>query len=89
MLDKRFVSFHITVNYNQTDVHILPETGNMVSTMLGEYDLPNDTSGTFKAKCQYCGSSISGSIKLKSFITCIRYYINTINVIMYACYKGF
>ena len=45
MLDKRFVSFHITVNYSQTDVHILSETGNMVRTMLGEYDLPNDTSG--------------------------------------------
>ena len=52
MLDKRFVSFHITVNYNQTDVHVLSETGNMVRTMLGEYDLPNDTSGTFKAKCR-------------------------------------
>ena len=58
MPDKRFVSFHITVNYNQTDVHILSETGNMVRTMLGEYDLPNDTSGTFKAKCSHCGSSI-------------------------------
>ena len=66
MLDKRFVSFHITVNYNQTDVHILSETGNMVRTMLGEYDLPNDTSGTFKAKCRHCGSSISGSIRVQS-----------------------
>ena len=43
------MSFHITVSYNQTNVHILSETGNTVRTMLGEYDLPNDTSGTFKA----------------------------------------
>ena len=66
MLDKRFVSFHITVNYNQTDVHILSETGDMVRTMLGEYDLPNNTYGTLKAKCRHCGSSISGSIRVQS-----------------------
>ena len=66
MLDKRFVSFHITANYNQTDMHILSETGNMVRTMLGEYDLPNDRSCTFKAKCRHCRSSISGSIRVQS-----------------------
>ena len=70
----------MTVNYNQTDVHILSETGNMVRTMLGEYDLPNDTSGTLDHG--YC-------LKMEYFNQFATLKMYCINVIMYASYKRF
>jgi len=38
----------------------------METNILGQYELPKDTQGDFKAKCRHCPAYISGSLKVTS-----------------------
>ena len=62
--------------YQSIAVHFIEDKANtMVRTLLAEYDLPEDTSENFTAKCRHCASHISGSIKVQSkFTTHLQIY---------------